>query len=737
MHSRAAREGNVASNSAVALAPSAAPAAISVWDQLAERASQGDYRPTLRQDLTWARMKTRHGQPNIMLADRPRKYLRLSPRDDQIAQLMDGSRRVSDLVVEYFRRFGSFGFRQVTDLVNLLRQAGFLTDPPRDVYQDLEERLHPSPPVRQRRWVEGSGLRMKFPVRGIDGLVTRYHDAVGRLAFSRAFIWSSTAIATFGLFTFIRLLILGRDPFAPIAGSGLLAIVVLVIAYYVVIFIHESAHALTTKHFGRMVPNGGFMLYYMMPAFYVDVTDAWLEPWRHRIIIFWAGPFSGFILAGASALGAAVLGTGLIGTVLFKLAVAAYLTNLLNLMPLLLWDGYWMLEQWLEIPDLRKRALAFIKGPLWTQLWNRKRLTGRETFFAVFGILSAGYSLGSIFLAYLYWRRRLGPIISPLWLTPGLLGKVIAVGVVGVIGVPLGIRYGRRLWGYRTAVMNAPAAARKALFTIRMSDRLRLLEGLAFLRSLPQKSLERLAGSAKVREIPAGATVVRQGERGDEFFIVAAGQAAVLVRDQNEDRIVMELAVGDFFGERALLKGGVREGTVKAQAPLRLLVFQSKAFWNELVGPVAWESRVRGALEERERLRALPMFADTGSRQLDLLAVKLQVRNFAAGDAIVKQGDPGDAFYIVREGSLEVLVRKERGRRRVRVLTTGDFFGEIALLSDVPRTATVQGLDAGSVWRLERQDFRDLLGRYLDLEGQIAGVAASRLPRGHSMGGAH
>jgi CRP-like cAMP-binding protein len=131
------------------------------------------------------------------------------------------------------------------------------------------------------------------------------------------------------------------------------------------------------------------------------------------------------------------------------------------------------------------------------------------------------------------------------------------------------------------------------------------------------------------------------------------------------------------------------------------------------------------------------MFADTGSRQLDLLAVKLRVRDFAPGEVIVKQGEPGDAFYIVRDGSLEVLVRKERSRRRVRVLEAGDFFGEIALLRDVPRTATVQGMEPGSVWRLERQDFRDLLGRYLDLEGQIADVAASRQPHGHSMGGAN
>jgi CRP-like cAMP-binding protein len=196
------------------------------------------------------------------------------------------------------------------------------------------------------------------------------------------------------------------------------------------------------------------------------------------------------------------------------------------------------------------------------------------------------------------------------------------------------------------------------------------------------------------------------------------------------------MTVGDFFGERALLKRGVREATIKSETPLKLLVFPAKAFWSELAGPVGWESRVRGALEERDRLRALPIFAETAPRQLDLLAVKLAVQRFVAGDVIVKQGEQGDAFYIVREGSVEVISRQERSRRRIATLKVGDFFGEIALLRDAPRNATVRGLEAGSVWRLERTDFRDLLGRYLDLEGQIAGIAASRTPRGHSMRGA-
>jgi CRP-like cAMP-binding protein len=63
----------------------------------------------------------------------------------------------------------------------------------------------------------------------------------------------------------------------------------------------------------------------------------------------------------------------------------------------------------------------------------------------------------------------------------------------------------------------------------------------------------------------------------------------------------------------------------------------------------------------------------------------------------------------------------------------GEFFGEIALLRDTARTATVAGTVAGSVWRLGRQDFHELLGQYLALEGEFEGVAVAR---GHGMEGA-
>jgi CRP-like cAMP-binding protein/Zn-dependent protease len=703
---------------------------VSVWDRFAERVSLGSYVPVLRDDLTWARMTTRHGRPNIMLADRPRKYLRVGERDDFLAQRMDGTRRVSDLVVDYFERFGSFGLKQVSDLVTILRQAGFLTDRPRDVWADLAERLNPATKAPERRWTEGTAMRLKVPLRGIDGFVTSYHRLVGRWIFSTPFLVFSFLACVAGLAAFADELLRGKDPFAPIAGSGLVGVVTLVVAYYFTIFIHESSHALTCKHYGRMVPKGGFLLYYLMPAFYVDVTDAWLEPWRHRIAIFWAGPYSGFFLAGLSSLMVWVLPPGIASTVLFKLAVAAYLTNLLNLMPLLLLDGYWILEQWLEIPQLRDRALAFVSGPFWHMLWTRRRPTRRELFFAVFGLLSGFYAFIAVFLALYLWRKRLTPIVAPLWSTPGLLSKIISVAVITAIAIPLGIRYMRRLWRLRTVVTKAPQLARRAIFTVRMNDRLILLGGLGFLRSMPRASIERLARAARTRHAATGEVVVRQGERGTEFFIIAEGQAEVSILERGEERSVRKLKPGEFFGERALLEGGIRTASVRALTPMRLLVFQDRTFWAELAGPIAWQRSVRESLKERELLKRVPLFADVSSRQLDLLAVKLSVVPFRKGTVIVRRGDPGHDFFIIREGRLAAI---DGSRKTLAELGPGEFFGEIALLRDTPRTATVVGIVAGSVWRLGRQDFHELLGQYLALEDEFEGVAVAR---GHGMEGA-
>ena len=100
-------------------------------------------------------------------------------------------------------------------------------------------------------------------------------------------------------------------------------------------------------------------------------------------------------------------------------------------------------------------------------------------------------------------------------------------------------------------------------------------------------------------------------------------------------------------------------------------------------------------------LRSLPIFAPLPAPALERVVSRLIPTEVASGTEIVRQGDPGDRFYIIEEG--EVTVSKEG--RPVATLGSGDFFGEIALLREIPRTATVTAREDTSLYVLERDDF--------------------------------
>jgi len=155
------------------------------------------------------------------------------------------------------------------------------------------------------------------------------------------------------------------------------------------------------------------------------------------------------------------------------------------------------------------------------------------------------------------------------------------------------------------------------------------------------------------------------------------------------------LAAGSILAPAMIAVFGIRGALVAAGGALALLTALA---WPRLA-QADRAARVPGP--ELAVLRGVPLFAPLPAPVVERLAAALVPLAVPAGAAIVRQGDPGDRFYVIAGGRVRVTVDgRDHGERGV-----GDAFGEIALLRDVPRTATVAAATDVELLALEREDF--------------------------------
>ena len=129
------------------------------------------------------------------------------------------------------------------------------------------------------------------------------------------------------------------------------------------------------------------------------------------------------------------------------------------------------------------------------------------------------------------------------------------------------------------------------------------------------------------------------------------------------------------------------------------------------------------------RLRAMPAFATIDEGQLTDLAARFGSEHHAAGATIVEQGEQGDKLYVIVRGTLDVTQRGPDGAEHpLPALQDGDFFGEIALLDNVPRTATVRARTACLLLVLSRSEFQDVVRTSPELRALFEHTAQARLP---------
>jgi len=130
---------------------------------------------------------------------------------------------------------------------------------------------------------------------------------------------------------------------------------------------------------------------------------------------------------------------------------------------------------------------------------------------------------------------------------------------------------------------------------------------------------------------------------------------------------------------------------------------------------------------EVKLLRGIPLFAKLDPSKLKLLAFTSEWLTFDAHENLFKQGEMGDAAFIIIDGQAEVLVSDEGQDFSVGIRERGEVVGEIAILCDVPRTATVRAVDRLVTLKVSKDVFLQLIGGYPEVALEIIRTLASRL----------
>jgi len=130
---------------------------------------------------------------------------------------------------------------------------------------------------------------------------------------------------------------------------------------------------------------------------------------------------------------------------------------------------------------------------------------------------------------------------------------------------------------------------------------------------------------------------------------------------------------------------------------------------------------------EFHRKRSYSVIADLPTHQADNIITSLQKIEVPAGETIVRQGAPADKFFIIVDGEAEVLREESGGQTRIASLGSGELFGEVVIMRDQPRAATVRAVSDVRLLAIERDTFRDLIAQAIEIAPDFDQVIRARL----------
>ncbi|KAH8391045.1 hypothetical protein KR215_004917 [Drosophila sulfurigaster] len=249
-----------------------------------------------------------------------------------------------------------------------------------------------------------------------------------------------------------------------------------------------------------------------------------------------------------------------------------------------------------------------------------------------------------------------------------------------------------------------------AVFPKTDEQRARLIESVKnvlLFRSLEKEQMNQVLDAMFERKVQPGDFIIRQGDDGDNFYVIESGVYKVYINDKH----ISTYNHTGLFGELALLYNMPRAATVQAETNGLLWAMDRQTFRRILL-----KSAFKKRKMYEELLNSVPMLKALQNYERMNLADALVSKTYENGDRIIKQGDAADGMYFIEEGTVSVRMDQDDSEIEISKLGKGQYFGELALVTHRPRAASVYA--TGGVVKLAFLDvraFERLLGPCMDI----------------------
>jgi len=244
-------------------------------------------------------------------------------------------------------------------------------------------------------------------------------------------------------------------------------------------------------------------------------------------------------------------------------------------------------------------------------------------------------------------------------------------------------------------------------------------ERTPLLSGLSGDELEAFIDSLQLETFPADATIYTAGDSGDNLYLIGMGVVRLeAVLGSGKRRPFSRLGEGDFFGEHAFMGRRKHNDAAVAETDVTVLVIDRKTFdeWVQRYPNI--QAVVEDFYTRRVLARVLaitPVFEGVPGEVRQALADRFELHAYNEGDEIVREGEKGDSFFLIRSGEVNIFTSdmKDRSKKiNLGNMGVGSFFGEVALLTDKPRTATVVASTSVEVMTLTREAFNAITEKY-------------------------